>query len=157
MKKLSEIKKHFKLLSVLFASLSIQIRFDISMQMHFTNLIFSSHAGVKGNVQGNLFKIITQTDTHYFIQAPTHQEKMDWLDAIRSQCWFMLKTCFSRWRRFKLNIQRMCSSVRATGSITFLYICAYNTIFGWIVFFVSIRMDMNVLKVVAVYLVNSLS
>lgn len=51
----------------------------------------------------------------------------------------------------------MCSSVRATGSITFLYICAYNTIFGLIVFFVSIRMDMNVLKVVAVYLVNSLS
>ncbi|XP_005746586.1 pleckstrin-2 [Pundamilia nyererei] len=43
-------------------------------------------SGVKGNVQGNLFKIITQTDTHYFIQAPTHQEKMDWLDAIRSQC-----------------------------------------------------------------------
>ncbi|XP_005934094.1 pleckstrin-2 [Haplochromis burtoni] len=43
-------------------------------------------SGVKGNVQGNLFKIITQTDTHYFIQAPTHQEKMDWLDTIRSQC-----------------------------------------------------------------------
>ncbi|XP_031589271.1 pleckstrin-2 [Oreochromis aureus] len=43
-------------------------------------------SGVKGNVQGNLFKIITQTDTHYFIQAPTHQEKMDWIDAIRTQC-----------------------------------------------------------------------
>ncbi|XP_074548818.1 pleckstrin-2 [Halichoeres trimaculatus] len=39
--------------------------------------------GVKGNIQGNLFKIITHTDTHYFIQAPTHQEKMDWIDAIR--------------------------------------------------------------------------
>ncbi|KAM3871195.1 pleckstrin-2 [Diretmus argenteus] len=42
-------------------------------------------SGVKGNVQGNLFKIITQSDTHYFIQAPTHQEKMDWIDAIRQQ------------------------------------------------------------------------
>ncbi|XP_061599688.1 pleckstrin-2 [Cololabis saira] len=40
-------------------------------------------SGVKGNIQGNLFKIITQADTHYFIQAPTHQEKMDWIDAIR--------------------------------------------------------------------------
>lgn len=40
-------------------------------------------AGVKGNVQGNLFKIITQADTHYFIQAPSRQEKMDWIDAIR--------------------------------------------------------------------------
>ncbi|XP_029349266.1 pleckstrin-2 isoform X1 [Echeneis naucrates] len=42
-------------------------------------------SGVKGNIQGNLFKIITQSDTHYFIQAPTHQEKMDWIDAIREQ------------------------------------------------------------------------
>ena len=41
--------------------------------------------GVKGNIQGNLFKIITQSDTHYFIQAPTHQDKMDWIDAIRDQ------------------------------------------------------------------------
>ncbi|XP_056914408.1 pleckstrin-2 [Takifugu flavidus] len=40
-------------------------------------------SGVKGNVQGNLFKIITQSDTHYFIQAPSRQEKMDWIDAIR--------------------------------------------------------------------------
>ncbi|XP_034015209.1 pleckstrin-2 [Thalassophryne amazonica] len=39
-------------------------------------------SGVKGNIQGNLFKIITHSDTHYFIQAPTHQEKMDWIDAI---------------------------------------------------------------------------
>uniref|UniRef100_A0AAY4DTA6 Pleckstrin 2 n=1 Tax=Denticeps clupeoides TaxID=299321 RepID=A0AAY4DTA6_9TELE len=42
-------------------------------------------SGVKGNVQGNLFKIITQADTHYFIQAPTLQEKMDWIEAIRQQ------------------------------------------------------------------------
>lgn len=41
--------------------------------------------GVKGNVQGNLFKIITQSDTHYFIQAPTQQDKMSWIDAIREQ------------------------------------------------------------------------
>nr|XP_046269678.1 pleckstrin-2 [Scatophagus argus] len=42
-------------------------------------------SGVKGNVQGNLFKIITQSDTRYFIQAPSHQEKMAWIDAIREQ------------------------------------------------------------------------
>ncbi|KAF3700876.1 Pleckstrin-2 [Channa argus] len=40
-------------------------------------------SGVKGNIQGNLFKIITQSDTRYFIQAPSHQEKMDWIEAIR--------------------------------------------------------------------------
>ncbi|KAI9537729.1 hypothetical protein NQZ68_022391 [Dissostichus eleginoides] len=40
-------------------------------------------SGVKGNIQGNLFKIITQEDTHYFIQAPTEQQKMDWIEAIR--------------------------------------------------------------------------
>ncbi|XP_004082167.2 pleckstrin-2 [Oryzias latipes] len=42
-------------------------------------------SGVKGDVQGNLFKIITQSDVRYFIQAPTQQEKMDWIDAIRQQ------------------------------------------------------------------------
>ncbi|MCJ8731031.1 hypothetical protein PDJAM_G00191440 [Pangasius djambal] len=42
-------------------------------------------SGVKGKVQGNLFKIITQTDRHYFIQAPTHQEKMEWIGAIKQQ------------------------------------------------------------------------
>ncbi|TNN64161.1 Pleckstrin-2 [Liparis tanakae] len=42
-------------------------------------------SGVKGNIQGNLFKIITQSDTHYFMQAPTHQQKTDWIDAIRQQ------------------------------------------------------------------------
>lgn len=42
-------------------------------------------SGVKGNIQGNLFKIITQSDTHYYMQAPTHQEKMDWINAIREQ------------------------------------------------------------------------
>ncbi|XP_064173159.1 pleckstrin-2 [Anguilla rostrata] len=42
-------------------------------------------SGVKGKVQGNLFKIITQEDKHYFIQAPSHQEKIDWIEAIK-QC-----------------------------------------------------------------------
>lgn len=42
-------------------------------------------SGVKGNIQGNLFKIITQSDVRYFIQAPSHQQKMDWIDAIREQ------------------------------------------------------------------------
>ncbi|XP_056616277.1 pleckstrin-2 [Triplophysa dalaica] len=40
-------------------------------------------SGVKGKIQGNLFKIITQMDTHYYIQAPTHEERMDWIQAIR--------------------------------------------------------------------------
>ncbi|XP_046902473.1 pleckstrin-2 isoform X3 [Hypomesus transpacificus] len=40
-------------------------------------------SGVKGNVQGNLFKIITQSNEHYFIQAPTRQEKIDWVEAVR--------------------------------------------------------------------------
>nr|XP_015824945.2 pleckstrin-2 [Nothobranchius furzeri] len=42
-------------------------------------------SGVKGNIQGNLFKIITKSDVHYFIQAATHQDKMEWIDAIRQQ------------------------------------------------------------------------
>ncbi|XP_073690711.1 pleckstrin-2-like [Garra rufa] len=40
-------------------------------------------SGVKGKVQGNLFKIITQADTHYYIQAPTHEERMEWIQSIR--------------------------------------------------------------------------
>uniref|UniRef100_A0A8C1BKW8 Pleckstrin 2 n=2 Tax=Cyprinus carpio TaxID=7962 RepID=A0A8C1BKW8_CYPCA len=40
-------------------------------------------SGVKGKVQGNLFKIITQMDTHYYIQAPAHEERIDWIQAIR--------------------------------------------------------------------------
>ncbi|MBN3298730.1 PLEK2 protein, partial [Amia calva] len=40
-------------------------------------------SGVKGNVQGNLFKIITQNDTHYFIQATSKEEKMEWILAIK--------------------------------------------------------------------------
>lgn len=39
--------------------------------------------GVKGNVQGNLFKIITGSDTHYFLQAPSRQDKTGWIEAIR--------------------------------------------------------------------------
>uniref|UniRef100_A0A8C7G709 Pleckstrin 2 n=2 Tax=Oncorhynchus kisutch TaxID=8019 RepID=A0A8C7G709_ONCKI len=42
-------------------------------------------SGVKGKVQGNLLKIITQFDTHYYIQAPSRQERMDWIEAIRAQ------------------------------------------------------------------------
>ncbi|KAF7710800.1 pleckstrin-2 [Silurus meridionalis] len=42
-------------------------------------------SGVKGKVQGNLFKIITQRDIHYFFQAPTHQEKMNWIEALKQQ------------------------------------------------------------------------
>ncbi|KAL0969452.1 hypothetical protein UPYG_G00227560 [Umbra pygmaea] len=41
-------------------------------------------SGVKGNVQGNLLKIITQSEAHYYIQAPSRQEKMDWIEAIKT-------------------------------------------------------------------------
>ncbi|XP_062379273.1 pleckstrin-2 [Sardina pilchardus] len=40
-------------------------------------------SGVKGKVQGNLFKIITQSNTDYYIQAPSKQEEMDWIEAIK--------------------------------------------------------------------------
>jgi len=42
-------------------------------------------SGVKGEVQGNLFKVITKSDTHYFIQAPTNADKMGWIEAIRRE------------------------------------------------------------------------
>ncbi|CAL8289235.1 pleckstrin-2 isoform X1 [Gadus morhua] len=42
-------------------------------------------SGVKGEVQGNLFKIITKSNTHYYIQAPTQADKMAWIDAIRKE------------------------------------------------------------------------
>ncbi|XP_005991529.1 pleckstrin-2 [Latimeria chalumnae] len=40
-------------------------------------------SGVKGNVQGNLFKIITQSDTHYYIQANSKAERAEWIEAIK--------------------------------------------------------------------------
>ncbi|XP_029454720.1 pleckstrin-2 [Rhinatrema bivittatum] len=39
--------------------------------------------GVKGNVQGNLFKIITQKDIHYYIQASSKAERAEWIEAIK--------------------------------------------------------------------------
>ncbi|XP_039597608.1 pleckstrin-2 isoform X1 [Polypterus senegalus] len=39
--------------------------------------------GVKGNVQGNLFKIITQNDVHYFIQATSKEDRQEWIAAIK--------------------------------------------------------------------------
>ncbi|KAG7274646.1 hypothetical protein CRUP_004570 [Coryphaenoides rupestris] len=42
-------------------------------------------SGVKGEVQGNLFKVITKSDTHYYIQAPTNADKMGWIEAIRRE------------------------------------------------------------------------
>uniref|UniRef100_A0A8C4SQT0 Pleckstrin 2 n=1 Tax=Erpetoichthys calabaricus TaxID=27687 RepID=A0A8C4SQT0_ERPCA len=39
--------------------------------------------GVKGNVQGNLFKIITQNDVHYFIQATSKGDRQEWIAAIK--------------------------------------------------------------------------
>ncbi|XP_032261250.1 pleckstrin-2 isoform X2 [Halichoerus grypus] len=40
-------------------------------------------AGVKGNVQGNLFKVITKDDTHYYIQASSKAERTEWIEAIK--------------------------------------------------------------------------
>uniref|UniRef100_A0A8V0ZIS2 Pleckstrin 2 n=1 Tax=Gallus gallus TaxID=9031 RepID=A0A8V0ZIS2_CHICK len=40
-------------------------------------------AGVKGNVQGNLFKIITKKDIHYYIQASSKAERTQWIEAIK--------------------------------------------------------------------------
>nr|XP_060618530.1 pleckstrin-2 [Anolis sagrei ordinatus] len=39
--------------------------------------------GVKGNVQGNLFKIITKNDVHYYIQASCKAERSQWIEAIK--------------------------------------------------------------------------
>ncbi|TFK15007.1 papilin [Platysternon megacephalum] len=39
--------------------------------------------GVKGNVQGNLFKIITKNDIHYYIQASSKAERAQWIEAIK--------------------------------------------------------------------------
>ncbi|XP_077178614.1 pleckstrin-2 isoform X1 [Paroedura picta] len=39
--------------------------------------------GVKGNVQGNLFKIITKNDIHYYIQASSKAERVQWIEAIK--------------------------------------------------------------------------
>ncbi|XP_074092184.1 pleckstrin-2 [Macrotis lagotis] len=39
--------------------------------------------GVKGNVQGNLFKVITKDDIHYYIQASSKAERVEWIEAIK--------------------------------------------------------------------------
>ncbi|XP_001378339.2 pleckstrin-2 [Monodelphis domestica] len=39
--------------------------------------------GVKGNVQGNLFKVITKDDVHYYIQASSKAERVEWIEAIK--------------------------------------------------------------------------
>ncbi|XP_078262471.1 pleckstrin-2 [Rhinoraja longicauda] len=39
--------------------------------------------GIKGNVQGNLFKIITTNDVHYYIQAGSRAERSEWIHAIK--------------------------------------------------------------------------
>ena len=44
---------------------------------------FSSCLGVKGNVQGNLFKVITKDDIHYYIQASSKAERSEWIEAIK--------------------------------------------------------------------------
>ena len=49
-----------------------------------TDFSFSSSClGVKGNVQGNLFKVITKDDIHYYIQASSKAERSEWIEAIK--------------------------------------------------------------------------
>ena len=43
--------------------------------------------GVKGNVQGNLFKVITKDDIHYYIQASSKAERSEWIEAIKKLTW----------------------------------------------------------------------
>ncbi|MBN3284672.1 PLEK2 protein, partial [Polyodon spathula] len=41
------------------------------------------HSGVKGKLQGNLFKIITRNDIHYYIQAASKEERLEWISALK--------------------------------------------------------------------------
>ncbi|MBN3270609.1 PLEK2 protein, partial [Polyodon spathula] len=41
------------------------------------------HSGVKGKLQGNLFKIITQNDIHYYIQATSKEERLEWINTLK--------------------------------------------------------------------------
>lgn len=50
-------------------------------------------AGVKGNVQGNLFKIITKNDIHYYIQASSKAERVQWIEAIKPLTWVTQTPC----------------------------------------------------------------
>lgn len=52
-------------------------------------------AGVKGNVQGNLFKIITKNDIHYYIQASSKAERTQWIEAIKPLTWVR----WTQWQR----------------------------------------------------------
>ncbi|KAJ6667235.1 hypothetical protein lerEdw1_017213 [Lerista edwardsae] len=52
--------------------------YDPTKPLHSVSL-----AGVKGNVQGNLFKIITKNDLHYYIQASSKAERVHWIEAIK--------------------------------------------------------------------------
>ena len=53
------------------------------MDIHSLISFFSSCLGVKGNVQGNLFKVITKDDIHYYIQASSKAERSEWIEAIK--------------------------------------------------------------------------
>lgn len=65
--------------SVTFSCLQLKADMDIHSLISF----FSSCLGVKGNVQGNLFKVITKDDIHYYIQASSKAERSEWIEAIK--------------------------------------------------------------------------
>lgn len=58
-----------------------QFQLEADMDIHL--LFFFSSLGVKGNVQGNLFKVITKDDIHYYIQASSRAERAEWIEAIK--------------------------------------------------------------------------
>lgn len=70
----------FVCVSVDFQLLPAESRHGCSLADFF---FFSSCLGVKGNVQGNLFKVITKDDTHYYIQASSKAERSEWIEAIK--------------------------------------------------------------------------
>lgn len=70
-------------------------------------------AGVKGNVQGNLFKIITKNDIHYYIQASSKAERTQWIEAIKPLTWVR----WTQWQRKS----HTCDLVSCSLRLAFLF------------------------------------
>lgn len=60
-----------------------KVKADMAIQSLISNPPPFFCVGVKGNVQGNLFKVITKDDTHYYIQASSKAERAEWIEAIK--------------------------------------------------------------------------
>jgi len=78
--------------------------------------------GVKGNVQGNLFKIITKKDIHYYIQASSKAERTQWIEAIKPLTWTSWTPCRTishLWPSFLLSLSG------SDGGWFFLFVCLF--------------------------------